>query len=343
MNKRSVILQGGLALLGLLLAYFTWQRGPELDTGEAFVLDITKSDLDKIRFDDDEMKSFVELSKGKDDNGAFTYVRLSGHDASNVPLPSGHPMIQAKLPERLLRGNESAQALFERFTPLRASRALGVLGAEPLKEFGLDAPKKHIEVTIRGGKRRFGIVPAPPGGTEPYIRDEADGRVYVVAGPILSDLQAASTNLIERRLHPFFLEDTDRLVVSGNGKRKEFVARRNEEMPGIQLAPANRPNEGDQTARNWHDRIWNLFPAEVLGKGEVPEPAPPAVAVKVEYFSRGRPLGWLELARSGKPAQSGATGPTEAFARSEFTVGWVRLNPDALNLLTEGETLLGRP
>ena len=38
MTGRAVALQGGLALLGLAAAYFTWQRQPELQSGEVFVL-----------------------------------------------------------------------------------------------------------------------------------------------------------------------------------------------------------------------------------------------------------------------------------------------------------------
>ncbi|HEY0711040.1 MAG TPA: hypothetical protein VGF45_00080, partial [Polyangia bacterium] len=127
MTPRSVAIQGALAFVALILAYTTWQRGPELFAGETFILDITKNDLEKVRYEDQEGKSWSELAKAKDDDGTFVTVRMSGYDNTKVGLPSGHPGIPLKLPERLVLGNESAQRLFERFSPMRAQRALGVL------------------------------------------------------------------------------------------------------------------------------------------------------------------------------------------------------------------------
>lgn len=341
MTGRSVAVQGALALVALAGAYFTWQRGPELDRGEVFVWDLTRNDLEKIRYEDEETKFFTELTKGKDKDGPFVQVRLSGHDLSSVGLPSGHPGVIMKAPERLVRGNDSATRLVERFTPFRGVRALGTLDAAKLKELGLDVSKKHLEVVARGQKRRFVIVPAPPGGSDPYIRDEADGRVFIVTRYILSDLQAAPTNLVERRLHSFKLEEIDRVVIHAGGTQREYTASRLDEMPGIRLAPAASPDAPDQTAKNWHDRIWNLFPGEVMGQGEVPESGQPALAVKLEYFARGRPLGWVELAKSAPPKISAdAQAPTIAYGRSEFSLGWMKLSGDALSLIAEGEKLL---
>src|SRR6185369_14940631 len=128
--------------------------------------------------------------------GSFVYVTLSGYDSSDAGLPSGHPGVVLKMPDRLVRGNESAQRLFDRFTPLRASRGLGALDSGKLKELGLETPKKTIEVTARGVKRKYAIVPAPPGGSDPYLKDLQDNKVYIVDRSILSDLQSARTNLV---------------------------------------------------------------------------------------------------------------------------------------------------
>ena len=77
MNSKAVALQGGLALVGLVAAYFTWQRQPELQAGEVFVLDITKNELQTLRFDDEDAKTWVELRRDSDDNGSFIALRLS--------------------------------------------------------------------------------------------------------------------------------------------------------------------------------------------------------------------------------------------------------------------------
>jgi hypothetical protein len=348
MSPRSVAIQGALALLALVLAYATWQRPPERQAGEVFVLDITKNDLEKVRFEDQEAKSWSELARGKDDEGSFITLRLSGFDSTGVAMPAGHPGIALKQPERLIRGNETADRLFERFAPLRAQRALGVLDASKLKELGLDKTKKFVEISARGWKRRFAIVSAPPGGDSPYIKDVQDNKVYVIPRQALSDLQSATTNLPERRLHRFRIEDVDKLVIEGAGKRRELVATRIEDFPGIRLAPAEARDKPDATLKNWHDRVFSLFPTEVLGKDEVPTGGAPARVLRLEYFSRGRRIGWTELARGSAPGQnvsSAAGAPPPAvptFVRSEFTLGWFKLGPDTQALLTEGETLVAK-
>jgi hypothetical protein len=341
MTPRSVALQGGMAFLALILAYTTWQRSPELQAGEVFVIDSTKNDLEKIRFEDAESKTWTEVAKAKDAEGSFISVRLSGYDNTGLGLPSGHPGIALKQAERLVRGNETATRLFERFAPLRATRALGVLDASMVKDLGLDTTKKSIEVTTRGVKRRFGIVPAPPGGSDPYLQDQQDKKVYIVPRPVLSDLQSASSNLIERKLHNFRLEDIDHVTVESGGKKRELVGSRIEDFPGIRLAPAETPDKPDPTLKNWNDKVFGLFPSEVLGQGEVPAAGPPVVAVRVEYSSRGRHLGFVELARGATSAVS-TTAPVKAdiYARSEFNLGWYRLAADSQNLVTEGENLV---
>ncbi len=345
MTGRAVAVQGGLALGALLLAYTTWQRPTESSSSAVYVLELTRNDLEKVRFDDTDGKSWSELTKGEDKDGSFVYVHISGYDSTDVALPGGHPGVQLKMPDRMVRGNETAQRLFERFTPMRASRALGVLDSGKLKELGLDAAKKTIEVTARGVKRKFAVVPAPPGGTDPYLKDLQDNKVYVVERSLLSDLQSARTNLIERRMHGFPIEDVDHLVVEMGSVKRDLVAGRiDKTYPGIRLAPADAPDKYDDTLKNWHDRIFGLPPTEVLGKDEKPASGTPVTALRISYSSRGRPLGFIELARPPADAVSTTAAPSnnEVYARSEFTAGWVRLSTDAGTLLTEGEKLIGK-
>ncbi len=352
MNGRSVAFQGALAAVALMIAYVTWQREPELSTGEVIVLDATKNDLEKVRFDDTEFKAWAELSRGNDATGPFAWVRMSGTDISNVPMPSGHPYIPIKVPERMVRGNDTALFTLERFAPLRAARGLGVLDAAKLKDLGLDTTKKFLEITARGQKRRFAIVPAPPGGNDPYIRDERDGRVYLINRQLLTDLQGAQNNLVDRRMHAFNLEDADKLVVTAGAKKREFLATRvDPRYPGLKFAPPDAPDKAEQTVKNWHDKVWALFPAEVLGQGEKPTGGNPVVAVRLDYSSRGRPLGFVELAKAGnEPAALQAVSETptpqpvsnDIFARSEHTAGWMKLPGDASGLVSEADGMVTR-
>jgi hypothetical protein len=252
------------------------------------------------------------------------------------------------MPDRLVRGNEASNRIFEWFAPLRATRALGVLDQAKLKTLGLADTKKSLAVVSGGQTRRFALAPAPQGGSEPYIRDEQDGRVFIIRPQILSDLQAATTNLVERRLHKFPTEDIDRMVVTAGPKKQEYRASRvGPQVPGIRLAKAETPGAPVEAAKNWHERVWELFPSEVLGQGESPAEGAPVVAVKIEYHARRRQLGWLELARvspSSAPSVSlsapAPNFPVAAYGRSEFTHGWTKLPDQAMALIDEGEKLV---
>jgi hypothetical protein len=338
------LVQAGLATAALVLAYLTWQRGPELAPDEAFALDIAKNDLVTARFDDEEKHTWVELGRSADDNGSFVTVHLGPQDKPAPPKAPGKAEDKApapaenKTPARLVRGSESAEKLFASFTPLRANRSLGVLGADKLKELGLDTTKKRITLTLRTGKRVFAIAPAPPGGTLPYLRDEASGQVYVVARSFLSDFQAATSLLVERKAHAFRLEDVDRVQVALGDVRRELVVVRGEST--VQLAPASAPGKPDAALKTWHDKVFGLWPTEVLGQGELPVEGAPSIALRLDYTARGRRLGFLEIGKVAATSSSAEGGKDTLFARNERTLGWVKLGPDAQTAMADAPSLL---
>jgi hypothetical protein len=338
-THRQVAVQATLALAGLCAAYFTWQRGAELAPGEVFVIDSSKNELSLVRFDDQEKSTWVELARTSDENGSLTSVRLSAEEKPAAAKdPKAKDQKPIKTPERLLRGSEAAEKLFASFAPLRASRGLGVLDPARLKELGLDAPKKHITVSLRNGKRTFAIAPAPPGGSEPYLRDEASGQVYVVSRSLLSDFQGAASLLVERRLHGFKVEEADRASIQRGGKKKEFVISHGED--GVHLSPASTPDKPDSTAKTWHDRAFALWPVEVLGKDESPEAGAPQVELRIDYSARGRRLGFVEIGKVSALSSSNDGAKDTLFARSEHTMGWFKLAADSQSLLTDADGVL---
>jgi len=353
-TSRQVVLHGTLALAGLCAAYFTWQRGIELAPGEAFVVDSGKNELAQVRFEDQDKaqdkskdkaqdkaqdksqdkSTWVELGRSSDDNGPFTEVRLSAQEKA-APVKDQPP---TKTPERVVRGSDAADKLLASFAPWRASRGLGVLDPSKLKDLGLDAPKKRITLTLRNGKRTFALAPAPPGGSDPYVRDEASGQVYVVARSFLSDFQTASSLLVERRLHGFKVEEADRVTIQRGSKKKDFIISRGDD--GIRLSPVATPDKPDATAKTWHDRAFGLWPMDVLGKDETPTEGTPQIDLRIEYSVRGRRLGFVEVARVPAVATVTEGAKDTLFARSERTLGWFRLGADSQSVLTDADGVL---
>ena len=335
MTFRQVATQGGLALAALVAAYLSWQRSPELAPDEVVVVDAAKNDLVSARFDDQEKHTWVELSRSADDAGQFINVHL-GPQEQAMPGKSGKDAAPKKTPERLVRGSDAADKLFASLAPLRATRSLGILSADKLKDLGIDAAKRRLALVLRNGKRSFSMTAAPAGGSEPYLRDEQSGQVYLVARSILSDFQAAASILPERRVHAFKLEEADRVTVALGAVRREFVVSHGEN--GVFLALAASPNKADSAFKTWHDRAFSAWPAEVLGKDEVPAEGMPQVELRIDYSTRGRRLGFLEIAKAATVASNADGAKTTLFARSEHTLGWLKLSVD--NLLADAQPLL---
>jgi len=325
MNVRGAAVQSGLAALGLVVAYTTWQREPDRAPGEVVVVDANKSDVTSIKLDDGNGKT-TELDRRKEgDDEPRVWLKLSA-DA------------KAKKPAREVPGNEGAERLWDKFAPLRATRALGTLKADKLKELGLDAPKKKLEVTARGVKHVFDIGSSPYGVSDPYVKDEQDGRVYVLGGGVINDLESAGVRLVDRQLHAFKPGDYDSVTITAGGKSRTLKAPPSENQFTAKLVNA-KTGKPDDMAKNWHDKVWRMMVVDVLGKGEQPTDGTPEVACKVQYDWRGKQKGFVELARvTPAPVASNVSTPPkppEAWARSEHTASWDKLPGNAEDVIKE--------
>src|SRR5204863_7783579 len=111
--------------------------------------------------------------------------------------------------------------------------------------------KRWIEVTARGDQRGFAVGTAP-GSYATYLRDDRDGRVYVLGGTLLSDLESAPTRMVDRTLHALKAGDYDAVAVESGGKRRELVVISPETPATAKLASKKTPDKPDETAKNWH-------------------------------------------------------------------------------------------
>ena len=348
MKARGAAIQGALALTGLVAAYATWQREPERSSGgEVVVLDLGRSELERVRYDDGS--KWVELQRRSGNPEPSVWVHLGSRPAASadggVPdggAPDAGAVLatakEPKVPDREVVGNDAAEKLLEKFTPLRASRALGALDEAKLHELGLSESKKRMEVTGRGGKRAsYVLASSALGAGAPYLQDQQDKKVYLLGSTILSDLDGAATRLVDRRLHTFKPADYDSVLVKMDNKQKEFAQSSSEPVQPLKLTPKKSPDKPDDFARNWHDKVLHLIVTEVLGKGEVPAPGEPTPSVRVEYLQRGKPIGWIELAQ-GRIATGSAA--ADLYARTEHTAGWNKVHATGEDLLKEAKKVV---
>ena len=338
MTGKGLAVQAGLAVLGLAIAYGTWQREPERAAGEVVVVDSTKAELGAVRYEDENGSVDVQRRTVAGETSPWLHIddKTPVRPVQKPGQPPPPPSAAKPHPPRDLRGDEPAEKLLGQFAPFRSPRAFGVLDAKKQKELGLDDAKKKLVITARGEKREFVIGQPPQSSGESYLRDTKDGRVYLMPRALLADLQGASHRLVDRRMHTFKLPDFNRVTITAGGKSRTFVVTNGQDANGYKLAPASTPDKPDEQARNWHDKVWRLFPSELLGSGEQPAAGAPKVVVRVDYQEGTRPVGWLEIGKVDLPStvpESISAAPAsaagfETYARSEHTAGWVKVNND---------------
>jgi hypothetical protein len=295
MNTRAVVPQVALALLGLVAAFLVWRREPEGLPGEVPVLDVSPRALVSVRYEDASRS--VELYGDARDEDTV-WVRL-GEPAPETTEEARPP----PPPPRELRGNALAKSLLSSFAPLEALRGLGALDAKKLAELGISGSPRRLTVTVEG--REHVLTLAAPVETDwgsPYVLRE-DGRVFLLGPTLLPDLEAAAARLVDRRMHAFGPEDFDTFTVAQGGNTRA-------------IAVGEPPRAPDARERQWHERVWQLMPLDVLGRDEAPPGGEPEVLFQVGYQRRGRALGHVAVARDPEGA---------FYARTEHTAGWVRL------------------
>ena len=344
MKAKSALLQLVLAVVGLTLAYMTWQRPKNVSVEKRVTIaDATKQSLELVHFEDGTR--FVELHRegdvnwvkvgylpGKEpapvDAGTTMMTVDAGVDGGLMQVALPPPMI---LPTRETRANERATEIFTKMTPFEATRALGVLPAEKLAELGLSDSERKLELTIAGVKRAFAISRVMPGVIGAWAQDLASKEVFLLDGTTLTDLDPSSLMLVDRRLHTFKAVEFDRFTVKLGGKQAEFIQTNADIQQTAKVARVATPEKGDEIAKNWHDKIWSrLVVTEVLGKGEVPRGGEPEVALRIDYTSNGKQKGFLEL---------GFDKNKSTWGRSENTANWVAIHQGSEEIIIEATRL----
>lgn len=371
MKARSAAVQGAIAAAALALAAATWLRAPPSTTPSGVIIaDLPAADVQRVVWDDGSHRVEVERVR-PGEPGVWVRIARSpmllppdagvaaGAQRPLVPSPDSGPAatrdagpatgrsadggarldagprsdagapaldIAPPAPDRELRGNEAAEKLLGQFSPFTAARALGVPEADKLRELGLQATLRRLHVWTQTNHLTF-EVSSPVGTGASYLRTE-DGRVFVLGGSMVQDLTSAASRLVDRRVHAFRPEDADKLVVHLGTQTRTLYQRR---VGGTtKLFNDAHTDTPDAYAQGWVDRLNKVVPSDVLGRGEVPLEGEPHVELRVDFLRGSQALGFVEFAR----AQNGW------FARSEHSVGWMRVVGRAEGLLHDADRLV---
>ncbi len=344
MKARGAAIQGGLAIIGLIVAYATWQRPKDTTKNESVVVvDATKNSLERVRYEDgvrfvsvekkDRMRVTLAFLPGKRpsfDGGTPSFEADGGRgDAGILPKP------MEPAPDRTVFANERADTMWTKLTPFEASRALGKLPQAKLEEIGLTNTERKLELQVAGMAHRFSISKPVSGLIGNYALDEKSGEVFLVSSSLFNELDPNSQVLVDRRLHVFKPVEFDTFTVKAQEKSATFVQTGADTASTAKVARATSPDKPEEMAKNWHDKIWNrLIVTEVLSQGELPKTGNPDVRMRIDYAFKDKPKGWLELGVDNQKAM---------WARSENTPSWVAVHQGSEELLLEGQKVITSP
>ena len=291
MNVRGAAVQSGLAALGLVVAYTTWQREPERAPGEVMVVDVNKSDVQKVRFEDGTASTSSSSGARRD----ATRSRACGCKLSADPKP--------KTPAREVPATRapSGCGTSSRRCGRRARSACST--PDKLKELGLDAPKKKLEVTARGVEahvrhRRLAVR---------RVRSVRQGRAATDASTcsaagIISDLDSAGVRLVDRQLHA--LQAGRLRQRHHHGGRQEARAcrrRRRRTRSPAKLRRTPRPASPTRWPRTGTTRSGASRSPRCSARARCRPTARPRSCASIEYGWKGKPKGFVELGHVAPP------------------------------------------
>ena len=253
-------------------------------------------------------------------------IKPSARQPASQPTskPAGQPAkpkVEKVWKKQAFAGNESADKLMQDFAQFSAIRALGQLGTEKLKEFGLTESKTELHISSGATTRTLIIGDKTYGNMDYYIQDKTDGRVYVIRPKPIQDLLYAEHRLMARSLHTITVSDIDQVSIR-TPKQSKIIVQHDRRKP----ASAVWTNEGgDKTSQKESYKAWlaKIFRLRAIEYSK-PEAAPENLneLFALEFGLGSRQKGYLKLYRQ-EPGPGAAAGAKSADSKGDF---WAQSN-----------------
>jgi hypothetical protein len=293
---KQVMILGGLLGLALVGSYLTWTAEESEQAADTVVVfNATPSTLSKLVWEDEA--NTVEITRESDAAGdwlriSHTQRKKVTPPAAEAPAEGAEPPAEgaeppaegaeppaegaeppaegaeppadaAPQPEPVIEvetsvfaGGAAAQTLWDAFGPLLALRELTLGPDAALDAFGLHEPNAKLTVAAGATTATLDVGGESFGTRDRYLR--LDGRVFLVDDKTLRPMQAASTRLVERRLHPLGEDELRTVSVRRGSETRSFTyvaaASKEDSFWADQATPSKR----DAQAATWIEKLGRL-------------------------------------------------------------------------------------
>ncbi len=335
------------ALLGIALAaaYQSWSSEDTLVTDEGVVIVSTEaSELSVVQYDSKDKR--LTMTFKTDGQGSYIWVDSVEVTQSAKPIPTDPaddsdedtttaatevpPTPEVVVTEKLksFKAGSAGQGLIEKLAPFTAKRELVDVASEDLAALGLDDPEGTLTLQRKNKEPVVVEVGGEAYGTrDRYVRDSANGRIYIVAADVLRPMDHANTRLPDRDLLASKQPALVSLLIETETGSAEFEQRNRDDRKAAYWARTDAETE-DTVVTGWLDRFFRLRSRGYVQVDETPTGLEPQFTVKT-IDENGDAMKLQIL--SGKNED----GQTSFYAQSDHTRELVKLDKTLATETTE--------
>ncbi|MCA9707315.1 MAG: DUF4340 domain-containing protein [Myxococcales bacterium] len=323
--NRSIIVYALLLAGAMGWAYQTWTHEDELALAEKVVILPGKPEqLTSVVYRSEPLELSIELRE--DARGRYAW----GHtvpktETETEPEPEPEPDSDGEAPPKppppepeQFKLGTAGDALLEQLAPFVAKRRLEGVGDDDLEALGLAEPEATLEITREGkDTRTFELGGNVFGGANVYVRDPADGAIYLVDAQLIRTLQGATRSLPDRDLTGIDERKVERVTLRVGDRQASFTQHNPDDIEARFWSVAGQEDE-NLAANAWIGKILTLRSSRYVQEGQTPVDL--AHAFDYQVAGQDDTVVTVEVLRNFDDE-----GQEQFFARSEHTRGLVQL------------------
>ena len=322
--NRSLLIYAALLLGSLGWAYQTWTHEDELALAEKVVLlPGSPDELVSVAYRSPELELTLEFRE--DEAGRYAWGRAEPKGAAleppePPPVEEGmEPLPPPPVPEpEEFKVGKTGDPVIEALAPFVAKRRIEGIADEDLGELGLAEPESSLEITRKGKEPKvFELGSNVFGGAGVYLRDPADGAIYLVEARLIRPLQGGARTLPDRDLTGIDERKVERVTLRVGDRQASFTQHNPDDIEARFWSVAGQEDE-NLAANAWIGKILTLRSSRYVQEGQTPVDL--AHAFDYQVAGQDDTVVTVEVLRNFDDE-----GQEQFFARSEHTRGLVQL------------------
>lgn len=326
--KRTLIIYASVLLVALVLAYRSWTHEGDVDLSKAIVvLPGEPEDLEGIDYSSDKVD--VSLDVLEDAAGKYVWVtatpKNTGENKDDTKDPAD-PHAPKPEPDdgkaEQFKAGKPGDTIIEGMAPFLVKRQLEGVGDDQLEDLGLATPEATLTIRRKGREpKTYELGGNKYGGTNFYMRDPDDGKIYLVDGTLIRPLQSAKRTLPDRTLVGVPNNEIEKIEVRAGEATAAFEQHNPDDAEAVFWSTAGSEVK-NSAAATWIDKTLAMRSSKYIPADAEPEGLEEAFSFTAFTSDRKQVTVTVYRAWDDKGEESW-------YARSDHTRALVQLHQSA--------------